>query len=66
MEKVKHLMGGGWGGKKIERMAKMAESLFPRIESLGIYFCVLGEEAKPAGTAVIKGFVICQAKMVLI
>jgi len=49
---VKHL--GGWGGKKTERMAKMAESLFPRVENLGIYFCVLGEEAKPAGTAVTK------------
>ena len=32
----------------MERMAKMAESLFPRIENLGIYFCILGEEAKPA------------------
>lgn len=50
----------------MERMAKMAESLFPRIESLGICFCVLGEEAKLAGTAVLKGFVICQAQTVLI
>ena len=36
----------------MERMAKMAESLFPRIQNLGIYLCVLGEKAKPAGTAV--------------
>ena len=50
----------------MERMAKRAESLFPRIENLGIYFCILGEEAKPAGTAVTKGFVICQAQTVLI
>lgn len=38
-------------------MAKMTENLFPRIENLGIYFCILGAEgveAKAAGTAVTR------------